>query len=313
MEIVVLGCGPSTSVPSLRCLVSTELCRVCSEAQANPSSKNRRLNPSILVRNLATQKNILVDCGKTFREAALRVFPAVGVHQVHGVILTHGHADACLGMDDLREVQALGEQIDPVTKESMKVAQGPLLVHCSEATRQEMRGKFDYLLEKPVDPNAEPVTFRWIAQLRYQIFEPFTRFTAGGLSILPFPVVHGAGYLSNAFEFGAECGVRVVYISDVSELTPEASAFLNDASRPTIDVLIIDALNINKYHSTHMNLQAVLKEIRTIRPKRTLLTGMSHDFDYVEHTQMLRAMGEQEGLIIEMAYDGLRLPFAKSN
>lgn len=318
MEVVVLGCGPSSSVPSIRCLLAAtpQACRVCHEAHANPLSRNRRLNPSILVRNLAhgSERNLLVDCGKTFREAALRVLPPLGVSAVHGVLLTHGHADASLGLDDLREVQPSDERVDPVTGERQKVALEPLLLHCSRATREELRGKFEYMIESEDAPPLDPAaTFRWVAKTRIQYFEPLTPFTACGLEILPFPVVHGAGYISNAFEFGRECGVRFVYISDVSELTPEARALLTDATRPQIDVLLIDALYVDKYHSTHMNVQDVLREIRAIRPKRTLLTGMSHDLDYERDNAMIAQLGRAEGLDVQMAYDGLRLTFPSSS
>ncbi|GAB9472827.1 Metallo-beta-lactamase family protein [Globisporangium polare] len=318
MEVVVLGSGPSSSVPSIRCLLMNPNCHVCLEAHANPQSKNRRLNPSLLVRNLALDENLLVDCGKTFREAALRVFPAIGVTSVHGILLTHGHADACLGLDDLREVQASDERIDPVTKERQKIASKPLLLHCSPATREELRGKFEYMIDndEPMplagagDANAvEPPPFRWVAKARFQLFAPLEPFMACGFEILPFPVIHGTGYISNAFEFGKEIGVRFVYISDVSELTPEARALLNDSSRPQIDVLVIDALYVDKFHSTHMNLMDVLREVRLIRPKRTLLTGMSHELDYARDSVLLQKISQEEGLIIEMAYDGLVLSF----
>ena len=40
----------------------------------NPSSLNNRLNPSILIKNVETNENVLVDMGKTFREASLKHF-----------------------------------------------------------------------------------------------------------------------------------------------------------------------------------------------------------------------------------------------
>lgn len=321
MEVVVLGSGPSSSVPSIRCLLANAQCTVCSEAHANPHSRNRRLNPSVLVRNLAggSERNLLVDCGKTFREAALRVLPPLGVTAVHSVLLTHGHADACLGLDDLREVQASDEHIDPVTGERQKVPIEPMLLHCSHATREEIRGKFEYMIESgddtlssaaAVPPLSTPaVPFRWVAKTRFAYFEPLTPFTACGLEILPFPVIHGAGYVSNAFEFGREVGVRFVYISDVSELTPEARTLLTDPTRPQIDVLLMDALYLDKYHGTHMNVLDVLREIRDIRPKRTLLTGMSHELDYERDNAQIERLGQEMGLLVQMAYDGLRLTF----
>ncbi|KAI9989719.1 hypothetical protein PInf_020005 [Phytophthora infestans] len=294
MEVVVLGCGPSSSVPSMRCVLSKH-CAVCHEAHANPDSKNRRLNPSLLVRNLNTDKNVLID------------FSAV-----HSLVLTHDHADALLGMDDLREVQATVETVDPVTKELYKIPPEAMKVHCSEPTSHDVISKFPYLIDnEPLPPPGEavPKPFRWTAKLQIDTFNPWEPFEACGIKFLPFPVIHGAGYTSFGFEFGYEVGARFVYISDVSEIPEETRRFLNDTSKPPVDLLLIDALYLDKYHSTHMNLQKVMEEIATFKPKRTLLTGMSHDFDYPKHSVELPKMGEEKGLNIEMTYDGLRIAF----
>ncbi|CAH0493493.1 unnamed protein product [Peronospora farinosa] len=282
MDVVVLGCGPSSSVPSMRCILSQN-CAVCLEAHTNPDSKNRRLNPSLLVRNLTTKTNVLIDCGKTFREAALRIFPTIGVSAIHSL-----------------------------TKELYKIPPKAIKVHCSECTSHDVIVKFPYLIDNEPLPSldeAVPKPFRWTAKLQVDPFNSWEPFEACDLKFLPFPVIHGAGYTSFGFEFGSEVGARVVYISDVSEIPDETKAFLNDASKPQIDVLLIDALYLEKYHSTHMNLQKVMEEIVTFKPKRLLLTGMSHDFDYPKHSIELPKMGHEKGLNIEMTYDGLRIAF----
>lgn len=53
----------------------------------------------------ATPRCVLIDCGKTFREVILNLFPKHGLKEVSALLLTHGHADAILGMDDLRDLQ----------------------------------------------------------------------------------------------------------------------------------------------------------------------------------------------------------------
>ncbi|GMF10123.1 unnamed protein product [Phytophthora lilii] len=295
----------------MRCVLRQD-CAVCLEAHTNPDSKNRRLNPSLLVRNLKTDSNVLIDCGKTFREAALRIFPKLGVSSVHSLVLTHDHADALLGMDDLREVQAHVETIDPVTKELYKIPPEPMKVHCSESTSGDVVAKFPYLIDNEAPlPAGEtaPKPFRWTAKLQIDVISSWKPFEACCIKFLPFPVIHGADYISFGFEFGYEVGARFVYISDVSEIPDDTRAFLNDKSKPPIDVLLIDALYLEKYHSTHMNLQKVMEEIATIQPKRTLLTGMSHDFDYPKHSVEVPKMGAEKGLNIEMTYDGLTIAF----
>ncbi|KAF1773232.1 hypothetical protein GQ600_26707 [Phytophthora cactorum] len=47
--------------------------------QKLPYLREAQANDDSIPRNIKTNTNVLVDCGKTFREAALRVFPNIGV------------------------------------------------------------------------------------------------------------------------------------------------------------------------------------------------------------------------------------------
>ncbi|CAN0515798.1 unnamed protein product, partial [Ectocarpus sp. 12 AP-2014] len=50
-------------------------------------------------------KHVQIDTGKTWREGAIRWFPRHGVRGLDGIVLTHDHADAMLGLDDVRSIQ----------------------------------------------------------------------------------------------------------------------------------------------------------------------------------------------------------------
>lgn len=133
LSVVFLGTGVSTALPRLDCLeglVSESggrngypgRCEVCYDGLKNPTSKNRRGNVSILVQY--DGKNLLVDCGKTMRESALRWFPPNGIHAVDAVLLTHGHMDAIGGIDDLRGIgrKRFGDQIPIYLNEETETA-----------------------------------------------------------------------------------------------------------------------------------------------------------------------------------------------
>nr|CCA24935.1 conserved hypothetical protein [Albugo laibachii Nc14] len=299
MEVHVLGCGPSSSVPSMRCLLSSE-CNVCKEAYENPTSMNHRLNPSILIRVKSGNgtRNILIDCGKTFRQAALRLFPKLQIDTIDAIILTHDHADAVLGLDDLREVQPFRVEIDPITKESCNVSSGALPVFCNEETQQGIETKFPYLCQ------SENTSARWVAQINFSLFQPLIPFSVCGYDFVPLPVLHGDDYYAFGYVFGFEVNKCFVYISDVSHVPPQTMQYLVER-KESIDFLMIDALNTERRHNTHMNLPAVINLVLELRPKQTYLTGMSHDFDYNKTNAVIRDLPKLDNLKVEMAYDGL--------
>ncbi|RHY28542.1 hypothetical protein DYB32_005886 [Aphanomyces invadans] len=302
MEVHFLGTGPSTGVPSIRCLLSDKLCTVCRDAHTNVNSKNHRNNPSLLVRH--NDRNVLIDCGKTFRDSVLRVFPAHKISHIDAVLLTHGHADACLGLDDLRELQVLQTTRCEETGELKKIATTPLLLHCHARTKAEVLPKFEYLMDKPLLPGA---TYRWTAKLDWALFEDFDTFTAAGITFTALPVLHGKGYICNGFEFGSEVGARFVYLSDLTEVTDATVVALTRSSvaRP-IDVLVIDALYLEDVHGAHMNYPQAMEVAKLLRPKKTYLIGMGDDFDFAQTNTVIRTeMLQNHGLDVEMSFDGL--------
>ena len=113
-EIIFLGSGSSSGNPNLGCVMDpANACAACQDAIANPTtSRNRRGNPSLLIRYRAPGHGsdqqpvtVLIDVGKTFKQAATRWFHEYKVRSVDGICLTHEHADAMLGLDDVRELQ----------------------------------------------------------------------------------------------------------------------------------------------------------------------------------------------------------------
>lgn len=93
-----LGYDPAGAWPAN---VPCASCRAAVDRGVRDGWKNRRGNPSLVISRGG--KNLLVDVGKTFREQSVRLFPRWGVRSIDAVLITHGHADAYNGLDDLRE------------------------------------------------------------------------------------------------------------------------------------------------------------------------------------------------------------------
>lgn len=117
-------------------------------------------------------------------------------------------------------------------------------------------------------------------------------FRVGNVLATPLPVLH-AGVETYAYLLEAE-GRSLVYMPDVKSI-PEPSL----ERMKGVDLLIIDGLRYH-LHPTHMCLEETLAAIAAVRPRRAVLTHLSHDMDY----------GILSGKLPENvmpAYDGLRL------
>lgn len=82
-------------------------------------------------------RNVLVDCGKTFYEAALAWCPKYKMRRIDGVLLTHGHADAIMGLDDLRNWTIGGDN----------AVQSVVHVYLDQATMDVVSRAFPYLVD----------------------------------------------------------------------------------------------------------------------------------------------------------------------
>ncbi|CAJ1399131.1 unnamed protein product [Effrenium voratum] len=162
----------------------------------------------VTVRNSEPQ-HLLVDCGKTFEEAVRQHFARLGVQGVNAVLLTHGHADAILGLDSLREVQLARE---PPSQWKLK-AKTPIIA--TNDTVKEVWSHFHYLLpENSGEPTLRRRTScsRSVSGLSPMRVTDFQNFQAiPGLQVQTVPVLHGGTYESSGFRFGARG--EFVYLS----------------------------------------------------------------------------------------------------
>jgi len=333
--IVFLGTATSEGVPRVSCLTEQPVpqCHVCVDASERLHSPNRRRNTSLAIHRrrrtqagrelLAgrTHETVVIDVGKFFYQSAIDVFPATGLRQIDAVVLTHEHADATNGLDDLR---------DWTLNIGRRHGDGPLSIPVwgDAATLERVHGAFPYLVEPSRATGSGLVPKLSFHQIEaYQRFYPThprsvnaanslqsDRLTPAPapapapdcISLLPVPVEHGRDQGCLGFRFG-----EVVYLSDVSYIPPKAM----DAIRGC-RILIVDALHPGTgSHVSHFCEQQALALVTQLRPTYTFFTGMTHMWDHERDNARLAAWSAAESrrmdgrpVHVALAYDGLCVP-----
>jgi hypothetical protein len=122
-DLTFLGTGVSHSIPKLDHILDPAVCSVCADAVAGGlRSKNRRNNISACIRFFNQSGSgacdpqpsaaVVIDVGKTFRDSILSWFGGLNIKQLDSVLISHKHADAIGGLDDLRDMQGMASSVD---------------------------------------------------------------------------------------------------------------------------------------------------------------------------------------------------------
>ncbi len=257
--------SPAVTLTVLGCGTSTGVpligCDCAGCRSRNP--KNKRLRASAWIQTRG--KSLLIDTSTDLRQQALRE----KIRRVDAVLITHPHADHIHGIDELRSFNYIQRATIPI--------------YGNEWTCEELRQKFSYIF-KP-----GPVEGGGIPQLELHQFENISQsLEIAGVPVTPISLLHGT----------KECiGYRiesVAYVTDCSYI-PEISL---DRLRG-LNVLVLDCLRLAP-HGTHLNLDQALEIVSKVRPKRTYLTHLGHDFEYAKWSRKL-----PKG--VRLAYDGLKI------
>ncbi|KAI9230450.1 MAG: beta-lactamase-like protein [Piptocephalis tieghemiana] len=289
VEIVILGSGTSGGVPNITCITSptSPTCQVCHSSLTPEGRKNLRRNTSILIRYAPPEgdiRNILIDCGKTFYASALDWFPKYGIREIHAVILTHGHADAMLGLDDLRPF-------------SHPMRGDPIPIYLSPHTLSVVRGAFPYIVDASLATGGGEVPSLQF----HEITNPKKPFNVLGLEVQPLEVQHGS--FSDGRPFPC-LGFRfddVVYLSDVSSIPPQVEKLIVSPR-----LYIIDCLKQTEYAS-HFGYEQAVKSVYAANPKDlALFTDLTHEWDHSTLFDKLARLSSPP-CPVQPAYDGMHL------
>ncbi|ORY93204.1 metallo-beta-lactamase family protein [Syncephalastrum racemosum] len=298
IDVVFIGTGTSGAVPNVACLTDPkQTCQVCISSMTEAGRKNRKRNTAAVVRFRkhddppgARLRNVLIDCGKTFYESALDIFPKYGIRYIDGVILTHGHADACYGLDALR-MWTLGGAVQP-----------SINIYLHPETMDTVQTTFPFL----VDANAATGGGD-VATFAYKLIGRDTPFTIEGLEFMPLPVHHGK-YISTGepyWCYGFKMG-PLAYISDTNYIPPTTMDRISDG---TTDVFVVDCLRVGETHASHFALKDAIQAAKETKAQKTYLVGTTHRVDHYKLTEELKEMEKTDGLRIAPAFDGLHITF----
>ncbi|KAH8924898.1 hypothetical protein BT69DRAFT_1260899 [Atractiella rhizophila] len=298
-NLLFLGTATSGCIPTISCVTSSDPCRCCSLAHSPAKSKsknplpnpNKRLNTAALI-TLPSGKTILIDCGKSFRESALEFFPRNGKSVIDALLLTHEHADAAYGLDDLR-AWTLGGAIQP-----------SLDVYCDRKTYDALSRVFPYTIDRSASTGGGDVP-----QFSWHIFEDDQPLHLFGSTIVPLRVEHGlsaphSNHSSNPerptkapyYCLGYLIDDSIAYISDVSQIPPPVWRLFHSSYQRTgrpLDVLVIDCLRLLP-HASHYGIAQALLTSSLLRPTRTYLTGFAHRATHSEWTRVGKEWGKGE-------------------
>jgi len=316
MDLIFHGTGTSSGLPIIECLVQPpeqRNCPTCTSSQTQEGRKNARRNTGAIVRVRAKDGEqemltIVIDVGKTFMASALQWFPKYNLRRIDAVLITHAHADAVNGLDDLRG-WTLRNAIQP-----------HIDVYLTSQTFTEVSRSFPYLVDKAFGSGGGDLPdFQW------HIIEENVPFTVRGLSVLPFPVHHGRLFTTSSTPpawvptppsasstslvtksptadqitellptitlespvvkpqpyicLGFAIEHSVCWISDVSYIPPETWKSLDPLIEKGFAVLVVDCLGW-KWHTSHFGIKDSFIAASKIGASSTYLIGFGHEIPH---------------------------------
>jgi len=257
LKLTFLGTGTSQGIP----IIGSDH-PVC----LSDDPRDTRLRVSVLVQ--WENYNYVIDCGPDFRQQMLMSPLSRKRLPLHGILLTHEHADHVAGLDDIRP---------------FVFRQGDMPIYAHKRVIANLEERFAYIFEtKNKYPGAPRVeTFEVDHQKNVPLKEP--------LKIVPILAYHGELPI-----FGYRFD-KMAYLTDVKTIDA-----LEIEKLQGLDILVINALRYEP-HTTHLNVEEALQLVDKINPKTTYSTHISHHLGF--HAQVEKQLPKN----VYLAYDGLTL------
>jgi phosphoribosyl 1,2-cyclic phosphate phosphodiesterase len=257
MELIFMGTGTSQGVPMIA--YDKHQCDL-----SDPRNHRTRTSAHVVMDG----HHIQIDAGPEFRMQCL----ANNIRQIDTFILTHGHADHLLGMDDLRRFcdQRGGDALD---------------VYTSEEGEERVRAVYPYAV-------GEKARFKGYAAFRLHRMPEVLELPGGSVRSCLLP--HGPIEVLGLIFEEKSSGCRLAYYTDCKSVGPHAIGLARG-----VDVLVIDGLRPDP-HPSHLSIDEAVEVSRQIGAGRTYLTHLTH---YIDHATVSARLPEG----VYLSQDGLRL------
>ncbi len=207
--------------------------------------------------------NLLIDSSPDIRHQFLQN----NIKSLDCVFYTHQHADQTHGINDLRFFYLKNKK--------------PLPVYANKKTSKYLINSFKYCFKKT--SNFYP------AIMKLNLLKKKHSFYRNKINVTSFDVSHGS--------IKSICYVinnKIAYASDVSFIDKKDYSKIYK-----LQYFVIDCLR-EEPHQSHYNLEQILKLIKIIKPKKTILTNLHSTLDY-------NILKKKLPKNVYPAYDGMKL------
>jgi ribonuclease BN (tRNA processing enzyme) len=228
-----------------------------------------RLQTCILVQTSTCR--FLIDFGASGMIGLYRY--KIDPNSIDMILLTHLHGDHFGGLPFfILDAQLNSKRLDPL------VIAGPA------GTRTRLTSAMDLMF-----PGLSKIKQKFDIQVN--VLTPAEQWEFQGVTVSAFPVQHPSGDQSLALRIDCD-GKTIAYTGDTEwteALIPAADG---------VDLLIAEAYFYEKPIKYHLNYQTLMTHIKSLNPKRLIITHMGQDM--LDRLEQLEVESADDGMIVDI-------------